>query len=328
MVKRYILDLDLSPEKRWEIIFNDYKHKIPELKSQVNKIFETFGLGYYSQTFLYYFIKMFEYSGYMAYSKEIRFFSEFSGIDFEKVVIMQLYYEMTAACTSLVTKVNGEPVFFRTMDWDFELLKELTIELDVRKNNQTKFLATTWVGCVGLYTLTIPNKYSLAINYRRTKDINIKSVLYNAFRTMIMCWPSSYLLRFIAENDLNNNELHHILSKAYLISPTYITVCFHDKNLKPAIYTRNINNLDSLYTNDFVIQTNCDHNKDEPNILCSLERRSLAEKIIKKNKNNFKSVEDVFKNFNVYPIINDETIYITLISHENNKVNYKTIINK
>src|SRR5579883_2465386 len=113
MVKRYVLDLDLSPEERWINIFNDYKHKIPELKNQVNKIFETFGIGYYSQSLLYYFIRLFELTGYMSYSKEIRFFSEFSGIEFEKVVIMQLYYEMTAACTSIVTKINNEPAFFR-----------------------------------------------------------------------------------------------------------------------------------------------------------------------------------------------------------------------
>lgn len=327
MAKRYIFDLDLAAEKRWLLILEDFKDKIPKLKLEIDKIFKNLGIGSVYQTTLYYLVRAFEMTGYMLYAEEIRSISNFSGIDFEKVVIMQLYYEMTSACTSIVTQVNNKSAFFRTMDWDFDLLRELTIELDVRRNGKTQFLATTWVGCVGLYTFTIPDKYSLAINYRRTNNIDIKSMLSNALRIMTMYWPTSYLLRYIAESNLSNGKLDSILKRSLLVSPTYIIVCYHDGVTKPAIYIRDYDKLVSRYTNDYVIQTNCDHDKFEPNILCSIQRRELVERIIRRHSNNFASIEEMFISFVKEPIINEDTIYVTLIGYENDHLIYQSIVN-
>lgn len=334
MVKRYILNLDLSAENRWLHILNDYKQKIPELKLHVDKIFENLNLGYFSKNFLYYLIRFFELSGYMIYSDELRIFSNYTGIEIEKIVFMQLYYEMAASYTTLITNVNNQPIFLGATDWDSELLKDLTIELDVQKNNKTIFIATTWICCAGFHTISLPNKYSLSINHRGSHNINSKSLLYDIFRMMTKYWPASYLLRYIAEKNLDELELHNILSHAYLISPSYITVCYHNINKKPAIYIRNIYDLEKIHTDDYIVLTSCDYDNSGPSvlptqsILYNTPRRNLANKIILGNNNNFTSVKKLYESFSTYPILNDKTIYTILITHEDNNINYQTIVNK
>lgn len=327
MIERYIFDLDLPAGERWLKILEDFEDEIPELKLEIDNIFMKLNIGHYYQKLLYYLIKIFSMGNMIMHMDEIQSISNFSGIPVEKIVIMQLYYEMTSACTSVVTKINDRSAFFRTMDWDFKLLKKLTIELDVRKNGRTLYYATTWVGCVGLYTLSIPNKYSLAINYRRTTDINIKTIIQNAFRVATMYWPASYLLRHIAENDISIEELNKLLCSTQLVSPTYITVCYHGSKYKrPEIYTRNSNDLALYYSNDFVVQTNCDSNKFKPNILYSIERRNLAEEIIESNNNKFDSIGHLFNSFAKYPIINHDTIYVTLVTYNENNLIYSSIV--
>ena len=38
------------------------------------------------------------------------------------------------------------------MDWELDLLKPLTIEVDFQKAGKTAYVATTWAGYVGVFT--------------------------------------------------------------------------------------------------------------------------------------------------------------------------------
>jgi hypothetical protein len=74
-----------------------------------------------------------------------------------QLVLLQLVYEASAACTSIVvpqdpTQGDSIPQHIRTMDWGMEFLRPLTIEVEFTKGGRTLYVATTWVGYVGVLT--------------------------------------------------------------------------------------------------------------------------------------------------------------------------------
>ena len=210
----------------------------------------------------------------------------------------------------------------RTMDWDMPLLKKITIELQFIKNGKTLFIAPTWVGCVGVFTVHIPNKYSMAINYRRTKSIGYLAIIQNIYRTISMSWPISYLIRRVAELGSDYDIAVETLRKSSLVSPCYITM--FNPNGKSCVITRDVDESELYVMNDnssdskFIIQTNrddnCKNNKisiNSEDILYSKKRYEKASSIIKKC--NWTSEEELFKELLIPPIVNEETVYICMI---------------
>ena len=129
-----------------------------------------------------------------------------------------------------------------------------------------------------------------------------------------MNWPVGYLIRDICEKNLSYKDMLYHLCNAKLVSPCYITVCGTKQH--PKIITRDPSGYSS-YKDEYVVQTNCDQLKTEPDILYSVKRRTMIENIIAENNNNFRSIEDMVIKFNKYPVINDETIYYSIMSNNN-----------
>ncbi len=115
-------NLDLPESKRWDALLEKYKdvlkEKIPLLKNLIDRM-----LGY-SYYLAYPIIKAFKFSGKIAYVDELQSIAKKLGVGFEYILLLQLCYEASACCISLVTKVNDKYTFFRTMDWPLDFLKE------------------------------------------------------------------------------------------------------------------------------------------------------------------------------------------------------------
>jgi len=244
------------------------------------------------------------------YSDELQSIATAMDVEFKYVLLLQLCYEACACCTSAVTKINNEYAFFRTMDWPMDFLKDLTVNLEFMKNGKLVFIATTWVGYIGVLTATVPTKYSLAVNYRQTKNVSISSVASNIMGLLNMNWPVGYLIRDICEKNLSYKDMLYHLCNAKLVSPCYITVCGTKQH--PKIITRDPSGYSS-YKDEYVVQTNCDQCKVIPDILYSVDRRNKITEIIVENKNNFKDIKTVIDKFYVSPIKNSETIYYSIM---------------
>ena len=65
---------------------------------------------------------------------------------------------------------------------------------------------------------------------------------------------------------------------------------------------------------DYIVQTNCDQCKTAPNILYSLERRMMVTDEINLKKNNFRSINELIDSITRFPVINEETIYLAIMS--------------
>eukprot|EP00475_Leptophrys_vorax_P038654 TRINITY_DN6863_c0_g1_i3.p2 TRINITY_DN6863_c0_g1~~TRINITY_DN6863_c0_g1_i3.p2 ORF type:complete len:239 (+),score=58.19 TRINITY_DN6863_c0_g1_i3:739-1455(+) len=202
----------------------------------------------------------------------------------------------------------------RCMDWDAEFLKPLTIEVDFRKEGTTLFIGTTWVGYVGMLTGMKPGAFSVSINFRALGG----SILKNVWEGVKSSWPIGFLVREALENSSINSydNVVSVLSESSLMAPCYITICGL-KGFEGIVLTRNREGVESpLNLEDplaNVVQTNIDHWSDsaEQDILYSVARRTLAYQCLRDA--GAQSPEDMEQILGKYPILNEETIYQTIM---------------
>jgi hypothetical protein len=79
-----------------------------------------------------------------------------------RIALLQLLYEASACCTSIVIDTPKGPIMARSMDWDLPILKKLTIQLRVLKGGLEIYTATTFVAFIGLLTAMKKGEYSVS----------------------------------------------------------------------------------------------------------------------------------------------------------------------
>ncbi|XWV24464.1 mg760 protein [Tupanvirus deep ocean] len=302
----YDFDLQLPAAKRWGAIFDAHSDYLPKLQTNLRNILNQFGL---LPSLIKPIYNMTSESNILYYD-EIRYIAERVGFSPFEALLMQLIYETSSACTATVLNIGTKKFFFRTMDWPMLFLKDITIGLNIKRGSKLIGKVTTWLGYVGFLTATnTTNNYTVVINYRQTKKINLTSLASNLYRTISMNWPIGYLVRHIIENSFDIVAAKNSLETAPLISPCYIT--FYVPDHQSYIITRDSDkSVDTRIDN--LIQTNCDWNKTEPNILWSLERiESIKkiQKIIDESIDDLSSSE-ILTLLLKYPVLNEETVYV------------------
>lgn len=316
-IEYYDFAIDKSIETRWDPIFMDFQTQIDTLKIKLESIISPYAsiIGYLD-------------TAYQSYPKdkimhhsEICYIAKKIGMTPFKILLLQLIYETSSACTSAILQTSDQDFFIRTMDWPMDFLKDITIGLNIIKNGVIIGKAVTWLGYLGYLTASnIIDNYTIAINYRRTKMVNITSLMKNLFRTVKLKWPIGYLVRYIIESQYSSSDARDILIMTELISPCYITM--YIPQIQSCIITRDCDKTVNVRT-EKLIQTNCDWNKTEPDILWSVERRNKVSQIqdlLLKEKNLTET--QILDYLMIYPIINDETIYV----HYQCGDKYETII--
>ncbi|AVL95055.1 hypothetical protein ma669 [Moumouvirus australiensis] len=305
-LKYFDFDLDKSSDCIWQDIFDHYEDQIPIFKDKLTKILQP-----YSSTLSY--IKMLPElisKKNAMYYDEISYIAKRVDLDLYETLLLQLVYETTSACTTAIIDVNDSKFYLRTMDWPMEFLRNITIGLKIIKNSEVIGHVVTWLGYVGFLTATnIQHDYSIAINYRRTSNMTLSLAVKNAYRAATLKWPIGYLVRYIIGNNFPLTKAKTYFINVELISPCYITL--FSKNDSSYIITRNCDKLINVRSTE-LIQTNCDYNKNEPNILWSVERREYIQKVINKINNSEKKIsyKKLVKAISKFPIVNEDTIYI------------------
>jgi len=284
-VPRYVINLDESPEDRWNQLIEDYAdqwievHKIikNEIKNMLGNI-----LGAAIDNIIQGIMSAANTVGAVYYARELKAISKKSGIKLGRLVMLQLVYEISACCTSIVVEdAEGTPHHIRTMDWQMEFLEPLTVELDIQKNGKTIFLATSWAGYVGILTGIKPDAFSVSVNFRVTDGGSMWSNIKNALTS---CWPVGFLVREIFESASSFNEAVGHLSNSNLIAPCYITICGLNSG-EGVLLTRDRKQETNRWTlseHGFIVQTNIDHWSEDPNmdVMDSIERRTIARRAI------------------------------------------------
>ena len=318
-VKEYVINLDKKPELRWRKVINDHKKHFPTVEREIDLILKSVGaLGGIAK----FTTGLINKIGYVMHKQELEGISALSGIPMSKLILMQICYEMFAACTSIVIKgekksngIDNRYYHFRTMDWEMDFLKDITVNVIFTRGGKPVFRGTTWAGYVGIVT-GLNTNYSLALNYRRSEG----TLLGNVFRTIKMKWPIGYLVRHVLENNFSDFKAYEALCTYKLISPCYITYC--STGIVSRVIVRECDSFagERVLTNrnkvPFLIQTNHDVGSKSPtNIMWSHERYNKAKKLLEqKDFSKSKDIKkDILETFCVKPIINEHTIYASLM---------------
>merc|ERR1712000_611097 len=170
-IPKYKVDLDLDPKSRWTEIINDHAEAFHAVNKIINEeMLETLG-GFkksLADLVLKGTLKSANAIGSVYFSEELKAISKLSNLPLEKVIALQLVYEASTCCTSIVVnhKDGKSPIHIRTMDWAMEFLSPLTIEVEFFRNKKLLFRATTWAGYVGVLTGSKPSQFSASINFR------------------------------------------------------------------------------------------------------------------------------------------------------------------
>lgn len=130
--RRFVVNLDLPPTIRWQHILRLYVDQFRDVEKKIETMInEMLGqwLGPMIEKVLSTIMSGITRLGLVYYGEELKGFSQDTGIPLGKLVLMQFVYECVACCTSIVcpNKQTGVPIHIRTMDWELEFLKPLTI---------------------------------------------------------------------------------------------------------------------------------------------------------------------------------------------------------
>lgn len=321
-IPTYIIDLDEEPKKRWSTIIKDYKLECLEFINKMEKMVSSASFGSIVKNFIVGIAKVFEMLGLVMYKEELQGVANELGISTGKLILGQVAYEFFAKCSSIVVKHNDRNIHYRTMDWGMTDLSRLTVQLVFQRNYQTVFVATSWVGYIGIMTGMLPNKYSVSLNFRKSDG----TIFGNVKRLMGGSWPIGYLIRWLLENEMSYNDACNHFRKASLVSPCYITLC--NGNGESAIFVRDYDKCvieKKQGHSNYLIQTNIDPDceDEEKDILWSIERKCLVKEIIRSNIKDWNKSTDIYKDlkrsFNIHPLMNEITIYVCIMDPQKNK---------
>lgn len=167
--------------------------------------------------------------GAVYYGEELKAIAAQSKMPLGLLVVMQLIYECSAHCTSIVCRGHdGNPVHIRTMDWEMDFLRPMTIEVEFYRKGQPIAMATTWAGYVGVLTgMRMGDEgFSVSVNFRISGDSfweNLKTAVGGS-------WPIGFLVRESSGETVTTAKhtdfitARQILRNSPVIAPVYFTL--------------------------------------------------------------------------------------------------------
>lgn len=97
---------------------------------------------------------------------EMKAVAEISNLKLAEVCLLHLVFELYSGCTAIVANSSKGPYLARTLDWDMDVLKQMTILVSFVRAGKCLFKAVTWAGYVGVLT-GLTDGFGVAVNFRQ-----------------------------------------------------------------------------------------------------------------------------------------------------------------
>ncbi|ESO99142.1 hypothetical protein LOTGIDRAFT_84289, partial [Lottia gigantea] len=306
---RYILNLDLPPEQRWNDIVPKYKEAVKDMHDLLEDFFED-GLA------LIDFVAS-ELDQYIPapYADEMRGISLALNMSLGEVVMSNLLYELQMTCTSIVLEDQKGGIWHsRNFDYAYlgSKLRDITILVDFQRGGQTAYTAATFVGYVGILSGQKPNKFSITVNGKNDEEFLLTllvALLDNKAK------PIGFLTRDTFEKAESFQETVEMLTDTDTLADAYFAVA-GIKDQEAVVVTKSRLQLaDYWYINTtqghwYDVQTNYDHGLPEP--FGDMNKTRLATEALDKigrghidfdALGSVMSVENVLSHMTVYTVL-------------------------
>jgi len=317
-IPKYIINLDLPPKQRLlEVCSNPTFQNVT--KYMVNLVMSVLpNNGKYLEilgTYLnqYYFPTDF--------AQEIQGCASVFGLSTGILSIINLGYEVTDACTSIVAQTkDGTILHARNMDFFYgmaftEGLKLMCYQADYQKGGKTFFHATTFAGYVGVLSGMKPKSFSISIDTRFYPE-GVYEVFYEIIAAIVERNASlvSFLTREVLERENNFEAAVENLSNDELIADVYYIVGGVSKNQGAVISRNRINATDVWILDDtegrwYEVETNYDHWTTPP---FYDNRVTPANEAMDEMGQNNLSLDGMMQVLSVKPVLNLQTTFTTL----------------
>jgi len=147
------------------------------------------------------------------------------GVDLGKVVLLNLIYDFSAFCTSIVAQDEQGTIYHgRNLDYPFPGLQNVTIEVDFQRNGQTVYRGVTFAGYIGLLTGVRPAGWSVTVNQRNIPGDSVLDWFKNIEEWMAGATPLALRLRETLESNTTFSSAVSTLQHVHLMSTVYLTV--------------------------------------------------------------------------------------------------------
>ena len=221
------IDLDRRPFDRWREVGKRYG---PEIQSLITVAFNDFFPKYIHDSIGLISRQLERYMP-QPYLDEVKGLSQHGNITLSGLVFMQLIYEATAFCTSIVCVTDSGVVWHaRNLDYgrtgqEITLLNHLVVNMDFVRGGRSVYKGTSFAGLVGLPTGIRANAFSITLNER-----NKGSIVSNLFSLIVEVFASGKFsavftgIRTTLNDVPDFNAAVSQLATKRLIAPCYLTV--------------------------------------------------------------------------------------------------------
>uniref|UniRef100_A0A0K0FXB0 N-acylethanolamine-hydrolyzing acid amidase (inferred by orthology to a human protein) n=1 Tax=Strongyloides venezuelensis TaxID=75913 RepID=A0A0K0FXB0_STRVS len=323
------INLDLPPRERYKMVAGSLGK---EMRAVIATLKEFFGiLGPLPMEILENVMQdAYENHFPLTYREEIEGISEASGVPIADMALMNIFYELSRFCTSIVAdNTNNEIFHARNLDfgqlfiWNIssqsyqltDTLKKASINLNFIKGGRLLFKGTTFAGHVGFISSMKPGAFSLTMNSRLVPDIsNVATWLMGGESDVHF---AMWIEREVMENCNTYEEAIEKLSSVPQLTGVYFTV----GGSKPGIGSVLIKNdswvdgtiqLDESKSDGwYILQTNYDPDKKP---LYLDDRRTPGHNCMKKLGKSSVSIKGLFEVLSSRPNLNKTTVHSTFMS--------------
>lgn len=244
------------------------------------------------------------------FAGEIQGISKTFGVDLHQVVILNLMYEVSAYCTSIVARHENGTVFHgRNLDYGIKGLRNLTVVLDFQRNNQTVYKTVTFAGYVGAMTGMKPGVFSVSLDERDQGSL-WENLFEGIFRGAV---PVGMFIRQTLDTATSYEEAFGAFQRQHFFAPAYLIMAGAKMN-EGAIITRDRESPADVWVLGadrwFLVETNYDHWGPVPK---DDNRRDPANNNMKKHSPKEMSTKTIMETLSISPVMNDETKYTALM---------------
>ena len=318
VVKSFTINMDLPADVRLKPLCEEYKEYVVDIYEGIITTLPPDTVKPLEDIMVNWFLK----NAIEPYRSEMYYISQCAKVPLGAVVTMNLLYDMTAACTSIVAEdENGIIYHGRNLDYgDIPILRNATyIATYINNNSDILYVGTPFFGYSGLWTGFKQNAFSISGDERDQGSIieNIESI-HDDY------WPSGWLIRDVLMNENNFEQALNRLNNTKLMAPVYY-ILGGTYNKQGAIITRDQEHSYNLWLLQnsalwYQIETNYDWWLPPP---AHDDRRDPAIKAMnnmgQSNLNQMNLYNDVMsKN----PVLNGNTIYTVIMSAVNQSAFY------
>ncbi|XP_045196945.2 N-acylethanolamine-hydrolyzing acid amidase-like [Mercenaria mercenaria] len=308
--KKYVVNLDIAPEKRWNQVAMDHAEVIKDVHTIVTSVIPDVLFPYIERIAAY-----IDYYLQNPYAGEMRGFATALNISVGDVVMMNLVYDVSAFCTSIISQdASGQIWHSRNFDYNFtDILRNITIAVDFQSGGETEYSIITFAGYVGAPTGQRPNVFTVTVD-ERDKGSIIWNLVIGILDKQVS--PVSFLVRDALAYDRNFSAAMDRLSYTTTAANAYF-IMGGAKQGEGAVITKGRFAPDDVWKLDpasgrwFLVETNYDHWTTPPP---RDNRRDRAIKAMTTLGQKNISVRNLFDVMSTPKVLNSRTAYTVVMS--------------